>query len=331
MEVIVVSGLIPTNPERVYAGWLQSEEHTSFTGAAKAVIEPTVGSAYSVHDGYVSGKILELKKNKKIVVTWRAKDFPSDAPDAKVEITLSRREEGDTAINVVQEGVPPELVAKLQGWWIDSYITPMRIYFGQLAEAEKRAAKRLAEREAKRQDAAAAPEARKPEPAKRQEAGTGPGKAKKSKATKADEGAAKRGPLEAAADQMLEATRKLAAKHRSPAPAARPTAPDEEVQRLARREEVASDTAAKVAAKKLEGKKSPAAKAKVVAEKVTATKKVTAAKKVAEKKAAQPAGSTKASTTKPTSTKGAGTKAATKKKAAAKKPATKATRRKSKR
>ena len=58
--------LIPASPKRVYDAMLSAKQHSAFTGA-KATCNPKVGGRFTAWDGYISGKILELKPGKRIV------------------------------------------------------------------------------------------------------------------------------------------------------------------------------------------------------------------------------------------------------------------------
>jgi hypothetical protein len=45
--------------ERVYDAWLNIKEHGAFTGA-KARVQAKVGNRFTAHEGYISGRILEM-------------------------------------------------------------------------------------------------------------------------------------------------------------------------------------------------------------------------------------------------------------------------------
>src|SRR5216684_1713603 len=50
-ETIQVSGVIHASPERIYQAWLDSEEHTRFTGG-KASVESGIGGRFTAWDGH---------------------------------------------------------------------------------------------------------------------------------------------------------------------------------------------------------------------------------------------------------------------------------------
>jgi uncharacterized protein YndB with AHSA1/START domain len=51
-ETILISEVIPATPQRIFSAWLDSGQHSSFTGS-QAAVSPFVGGAYSAWDGYV--------------------------------------------------------------------------------------------------------------------------------------------------------------------------------------------------------------------------------------------------------------------------------------
>lgn len=62
---------IRATPHDVYRALMDSREHASFTNAA-ATISQQVDGAIGAYDGYITGKNLDLKEDKKIVQAWRA-------------------------------------------------------------------------------------------------------------------------------------------------------------------------------------------------------------------------------------------------------------------
>src|SRR5437870_2591355 len=63
-------------------------EHTAFTGA-KATIEALVGGKHSAWDGYIVGENLALEPNRRILQSWRSKEFPLDSEDSTLEVVLT--------------------------------------------------------------------------------------------------------------------------------------------------------------------------------------------------------------------------------------------------
>src|SRR5688572_32790106 len=129
MESIRITGIIPASPERVYEAWLNSDEHSKFTGST-ATVEADVGGAHSAYDGYISGKILELDENARIVQSWRTQQFKEGDPDSRLEVVLEGRDDGSTSITFNHTGIPDGQGSMYEQGWLDHYLTKMRAYFG---------------------------------------------------------------------------------------------------------------------------------------------------------------------------------------------------------
>jgi activator of HSP90 ATPase len=64
----------------------------------------------------------------RIVQTWRTTEFPQNAPDSRLEISLEKAK-GGTKITIVQTEIPKGQGASYHQGWIDYYFTPMKRYF----------------------------------------------------------------------------------------------------------------------------------------------------------------------------------------------------------
>ena len=92
-ETVKVSAVMPAPPKAVFDAWLSGKEHSEMTGsAAKGTAK--VGSEFTAWDGYISGKNLELKSPGRILQSWRTTEFPSDAPDSRLEVLLEEAKGG---------------------------------------------------------------------------------------------------------------------------------------------------------------------------------------------------------------------------------------------
>jgi uncharacterized protein YndB with AHSA1/START domain len=126
-ESFSVSELIPADPERIYAAWLSSAEHTAFTGDT-ASIEPYVGGRHSAFDGYAVGATVELLPGRRIVQTWRATDFPPGCPDSRVEVTLEQTV-GGTMVTIFHTEIPTGRGDSYRDAWLKYYLEPLKGYF----------------------------------------------------------------------------------------------------------------------------------------------------------------------------------------------------------
>jgi activator of HSP90 ATPase len=66
------------SPHRVYEALLDAKQFTAFSGRP-AEINHAVGGAFSLFDGHIVGRNLELIPNQRIVQAWRAADWPEGA------------------------------------------------------------------------------------------------------------------------------------------------------------------------------------------------------------------------------------------------------------
>ncbi len=128
-ETIRLSVKLPVSPRVIYEAWLDSEKHSSFTGA-KADIQRKVGSKFTAGDGYISGENLKLYRFNKIVQTWRTTDFPTEAEDSLVTIELEEIKEG-TKLTILHENIPDGDGKKYRQGWRDNYFKPMKEYFSE--------------------------------------------------------------------------------------------------------------------------------------------------------------------------------------------------------
>ncbi len=63
-----------TTPHALYELYMDAHLHSMISGGP-AVITATEGSEYNVHGGYITGRNLQLVKDKLIVQSWRAKGW----------------------------------------------------------------------------------------------------------------------------------------------------------------------------------------------------------------------------------------------------------------
>lgn len=104
------------SPHDVYELLMDSEKHTKFTGA-KATISREIGGPFTAYDGALSGTILELVPDSKIVETWRGSDEGWVAGHYSTATFTLEAIDGGTRLNFVQTGVPEASFERIsQGW-----------------------------------------------------------------------------------------------------------------------------------------------------------------------------------------------------------------------
>lgn len=128
MEKLKLSVTLPATPQTVYKAWLNSRAHSAFTGG-KATASSKVKGKFSAWDGYITGVNIDLKAGKKIVQAWRTTEFPEDALDSILEVSLAPKAGGKTLLTLVQINLPKGHSKKYRSGWKESYFEPMKIYF----------------------------------------------------------------------------------------------------------------------------------------------------------------------------------------------------------
>ncbi len=126
-ESFQISTILPADPERIYNAWLDSAEHSQFTGGA-AEIAPVAGGIFSAWDGYIKGTTLELTPYSRILQAWRAEDFPPEAGDSILELGLEEVP-GGTRLTLTHSNLPDGQAEEFKQGWYDFYFTPMNAYF----------------------------------------------------------------------------------------------------------------------------------------------------------------------------------------------------------
>jgi activator of HSP90 ATPase len=128
-ETISVSESFPITSDKLYKAWLDSKEHSSFTGS-KAVVSKGLNRKFTAYDGYISGKNLILEPNKRIVQLWRATDFPEKHPDSFIEIIFEPQKTG-TKLTLKYSGIPEGMGKDYKKGWKDFYFKPMKEYYSK--------------------------------------------------------------------------------------------------------------------------------------------------------------------------------------------------------
>jgi activator of HSP90 ATPase len=102
---------------------MNAKEHSVSVGVI-AKIQNKEGAKFSAHDSYVTGKNLQLIKDKLIVQSWRASDSKSDVDSTF--ILLFGQMGNDGVINMVHANVPEKHFAGVKEGWDDYYWKPRK-------------------------------------------------------------------------------------------------------------------------------------------------------------------------------------------------------------
>src|SRR5512133_2785898 len=126
-ESLKISVDLPVSPERVFRAWLDSYEHSQFTGSP-AKIDPQVGGRFTAWDGYITGQTLVRTPFSRIVQRWRTSEFPAGSPDSQVEITLEPTCTG-CQVTLLQTSIPEGQSRQYLQGWEEYYFRPLKNYF----------------------------------------------------------------------------------------------------------------------------------------------------------------------------------------------------------
>lgn len=129
MEKITVSVDLRVKRDVLFHAWLDSGEHSSFSGS-EAVIDPSVGGSFSAWEGYISGKILEIDAPKRILQAWRTTEFADNAADSRLEILFESISSG-TRLTLIHTNIPDGQADMYREGWEEYYFKPMLDYFRQ--------------------------------------------------------------------------------------------------------------------------------------------------------------------------------------------------------
>lgn len=127
MHSFTVSALIPATKESIYNAWLDSNEHAAMTGTKSANASNKNGDTFMAHDGYISGKNIELTPSSKIIQHWRTKEFTASDPDSLIVVTLDDAD-GGTLLTLTHSQLPEHGMQYKSGW-VTHYFEPMKRYF----------------------------------------------------------------------------------------------------------------------------------------------------------------------------------------------------------
>jgi activator of HSP90 ATPase len=120
------------SPERLYEALLDSKQFCEFTAQSKmfsaksATIDSTEGGAFSLFDGRITGRNVELIPNKLIVQAWRVANWPEGVYSiAKFEF---KPQGSGTHLVFDHTGFPEEMHDHLLAGWQSNYWDPLAKY-----------------------------------------------------------------------------------------------------------------------------------------------------------------------------------------------------------
>ena len=120
--------IIKGTPHEIYEVFMDSKKHSKLT-ESKATVSRKVGGKFSIYEGILTGKNVELIQDKKIVQTWRSDgENWSKGYYSKITLILEPVDEG-TLIKFKHEDIPEEAYESVKEGWNTYYWEPLKEMF----------------------------------------------------------------------------------------------------------------------------------------------------------------------------------------------------------
>lgn len=114
------------SPERIYAALTDSKQFTAFSGGLPAEIEAEAGGAFKCFGGQITGRMIELVPNRRIVLAWHVAMWP-EGTYSIVKFELEKLGSG-TRLILDHAGFPKEHRDHLHAGWPRMYWEPLKKY-----------------------------------------------------------------------------------------------------------------------------------------------------------------------------------------------------------
>jgi activator of HSP90 ATPase len=126
-KTVIQTVILPAAPAKLYAMYLDPEQHAAFTGGGPACIMARAGTEWSAFDGRIRGRLLALTANRQIVQSWRSFEWKDDELDSILVLTFWP--EGKSGkVELIHANVPERLYETLVSGWPTPYWGPWRSY-----------------------------------------------------------------------------------------------------------------------------------------------------------------------------------------------------------
>lgn len=117
---------LPARSAAVFTALTDPKVQMAWTNA-KASGQARVGSKFTMFNGFIAGRYLDLLQGRRILEEWRTRGWPKGSPPSIVEITLEEKGE-ETTVIAVQSLIPSGRIEAIVREWHDRYWRPLRTY-----------------------------------------------------------------------------------------------------------------------------------------------------------------------------------------------------------
>lgn len=118
---------IDADPARVYEALTDPQQFGELTGRGAAALTADAGAAFSLFDGQITGRNVELVPDQRLVQAWRAASWPEGVYSI-VSFQLERHADEHTRLVFDHTGFPAEAHDELAPGWGKMYWEPLQRY-----------------------------------------------------------------------------------------------------------------------------------------------------------------------------------------------------------
>jgi len=118
--------VIKNTPHEIYEVFMDAKKHSKLT-ESKAKVSREIGGSFSIFEGALSGKNIELIQDKKIVQTWRGdgENWPKGYYST-ITLILEPNDKG-TLIKFSHVDIPEESYESVKEGWDIYYWEPLKV------------------------------------------------------------------------------------------------------------------------------------------------------------------------------------------------------------
>jgi activator of HSP90 ATPase len=116
--------IIPAEPEEVYTALTNSFTIELWSGYS-AIMDSNVGTEFSLWDGDITGKNIEIVENKKVVQEWY---FGDQTEESIVTINIFENKKG-TQVELIHKNIPDEDYENIVVGWNEYYFGAIKTFF----------------------------------------------------------------------------------------------------------------------------------------------------------------------------------------------------------
>jgi len=109
-----------------YDLYMNEKKHSEVTGGPTKISDKE-GTSFNVYDGYITGKNLQLIKDKLIVQSWHGSDWDADEIDSTF-ILLFEQKGRDVIVYVTHANLPDKHAESIDKGWHTWYWEPWKNY-----------------------------------------------------------------------------------------------------------------------------------------------------------------------------------------------------------